>query len=126
MGAQQHGSLVATVAADGFEYLGVLFVGSGNARLLGEVQPPDDADAFGHVAMHPGHFGVACGAHQGAVEFLVPAGHGNPIGAALGHRYQPDGDQFLQQHVVDLDVRRPRARAAFAQAVGGGGFQHHA
>ena len=97
----------------------MFLVGGLDARLLGEIQPADDADALGHVAVHAGHLGVAGGLHQRAVEFLVPLGHLHGVGAALGHRCQPDVGQLVQQRVVDAAV-------ALAQAVRGGGFQHHA
>jgi hypothetical protein len=65
------------------------------------------------------HLGVAGGGDERAVEGLVPLRDLRGGAAALGDGHQPDGGQAVEQGVVDAPV-------GLAQAVHGGGLQHHA
>ena len=117
--AQQHGGLFAAFVLDGHQDLGVLFIRGVNPRLLGEVQPADQANAVRHVAMHTGHFGIARRCHQRAVKSFVPAGDLYHVAAAPVGADQPDRHQLIEQCLPDFHY-------AFAEAVSGGGFEHHA
>src|SRR6218665_315209 len=123
VGAQQHRGLGAAPGLQCAEYLGVLVVGGVDALVPGEVQPTDDADAFGHVAVHPRHFGIARRLHQRAVKGLVPLAHLRRIAAALRRGQQPWRHQTVQQ--------RPAPgvgpfRVACTEPVRGRGLQHRA
>ena len=61
VGSQQHGGLFAPVGQYGLEDLGVLVVRGIDARLLGEVEAPNDPNTLGHVAVHTRHFSIASG-----------------------------------------------------------------
>jgi hypothetical protein len=94
--AQQQRGLVAAPVLDGAQDLRVLLVGRVDAHGLGEVQPPDDADALGDVGMHPGHLAVANGPNQRCVEFLVHLPDGQGVVDAVFGWHQPGVGQLAQ------------------------------
>ena len=116
---QQHRGLVAALALDRLEDLRVLVVGGVDARLLGEVQPPDDPDPFRHVAVHACHLRIARCGDESAVEFFVPLRHLHHVAAAPGHCHRPDRDELVQQ----LGVHAP---AIGAKALHRRRLEHHA
>ena len=116
--AQKHRGLVAAVRADGLQDLRVLVVGGVDARLLGEIEPANDADAVGHVAMHARHLGIAGGLDQRAMESLVPLRDLRGIGAALRGRHQPDPGQLGEHVAVDVAI-------GLTKAVRRCHFEHH-
>ena len=106
MCAQQQRGLVAALALHGFQNFRVLLIGGVNRRLLGEIEPADDADALGHVAVDASHLGVAGGGDQRTVKGLVPRGDLHHLGTALRHRHQPDRNQLRKHLGVDaLTIR---------------------
>ena len=81
----------------GLQYLAVLDMGAVNTRLIGEVQPTNDADALNNVFVDSGHFGIASGGHRCSVKGLVPLRDRRHIGAARLNRCLPDSGQFVHR-----------------------------
>ena len=75
MRSQQQAGLLTASGSDGPENLAVLFVSEVNARLFGEIQPPDNANAVGHIPVNARHFCISSSLNQGTVERLVSLRH---------------------------------------------------
>ena len=95
----------------------MLLVSGLDAVAAREVQAAHDADVLGDVPVHPGHLGVAAGAHQRGVKLFVQFAHLALVGQPLCSAHQPHAFQFFQ-----FGWRQ----GAGAQAGHAGGFQHHA
>ena len=112
VGAQQALGIVGAAPGDGAQDARMLVAGGGHPGGLGEIEPPDNADALGDAAVHPGHLAVKLWVRGPYTDQCVVQDKRRSRRARSSERLETSSAQYsLRTWSTTVDVATPSARA---------------